>query len=54
MISPDTDLESIKAWESLRRYIRRRTGESDIDRIEYNKLDWITKRIYSMEDLRSM
>ena len=54
LISPDTDLESIKAWESLRRYIRRRTGESDIDRIEYNKLDWITKRIYSMEDLRSM
>ena len=54
MISPDTELESIKAWESLRRYIRRRTGESDIDRLEYNKLDWITKRIYSMEDLRSM
>ena len=54
ILSPDTELESITAWENLRRYLRKRTGESSIDLVEYNKLDWITRRIYSMDDLRSL
>lgn len=53
-IAPDTEIKAIEAWESVRRYIRRRTGEKEIDLAEYEKLDDITKAIYSFDTLRSM
>ena len=53
-LAPETELEAITAWEKLKRYIRRRTGESSIDRPEYNKLDDITQRIYSFDDMRTI
>lgn len=53
-LAPDTELESITAWEDLKRFIRRMTGETDVDKPSYEKLDHVTRRIYKYEDVRTI
>ena len=53
-LAPDTELESISAWEDLKRFIRRMTGSTEIDTPSYERLDHIARRIYKYDDLRTI
>lgn len=53
-LTPNLDVKADEQWQEVRRFMQSITGNSDIDRLNYNNLDDVTRQIYTYGELGYM
>lgn len=54
IVAPEVDMEAIKAWEELRKFIRRMSRDKQNDMQDYMSLNQITRSMYDYNFILSM